>query len=228
MKHSMIFLAIALSAGSANAVLLDITDIEGSWTNADPGPATIVNASAQATDTVRWGVSAGSGQSGYNFTTANDLLSIPTGTSFLLGSFEHVNNPITPPSLESIDYSLGFNTNGNPLSLSTLLTFTHNETTNREPCPVAGTSTCDDVVTIFAGAINQPIVVGDMSYLFELLGFSTDSGSTFSTEFQSEENGTNGAGLYATITAQPVPEPGTLALLGLGLAGLGFSRRRKA
>lgn len=31
-----------------------------------------------------------------------------------------------------------------------------------------------------------------------------------------------------TLTVEHVPEPGTIALFGLGLAGLGFARRKKA
>jgi hypothetical protein len=48
----------------------------------------------------------------------------------------------------------------------------------------------------------------------------------FNAFFYSQTGETNRY-LAETGTLQKVPEPGTLALLGLGLVGLGLSRRRK-
>lgn len=41
-------------------------------------------------------------------------------------------------------------------------------------------------------------------------------------------NNDSPSGFVVDVVAATVPEPGTLALLGLGLAGMGFARRKKA
>jgi hypothetical protein len=101
--------------------------------------------------------------------------------------------------------------------------FAHNETPNN-----TGTSPADDdIVTITTPLVNIPIVVGTDVYYFNLLGFSTNGGGTFDSVFQSPEGSSNTATLYGQLTSDPVPEPGVLTLLGVGLM-LAARRLRRA
>lgn len=226
--------AICCSMGQVFAGPINITDIIGGWVNPSPLSVSIINVANQGTDTVRWSGPAtdNSGQSGYNFTPGADLIPAPVDSAFLLGNFQHINNPVFPPSLDSIDYGFGFSTNGTPNVLSTTFNFIHDETNNSSTCSggVSGpsVSNCDDFVDISSVSLNQLITVGADQYYFNLLGFSVDAGLNFSNQFQSPEGGTNSAGLYGILTTKKVnvPEPGSLALLAFGLVGLGLSRRK--
>ena len=232
---------------------LIISNIGGGWTNVNPGDISALSVdNSGSTDTIRWGQTeimwngqmigaGGTGQSGYDFAAAGDLSPVPLDVAFLLGTFEHINQPVYGSFLSSVDYEFSFMTNGSPSPLSTTFSFEHTETLNVGPCASGpagmSQSMCDDFVSVSSSGLNSSIMFGTTSYLFELLGFSTDGGLTTTSMFQSPEMQTNQAGLYARLTfegvvagvtddPQPVPEPGTLLLLGVGLAACGLGRRR--
>jgi hypothetical protein len=209
----MITLAFGLTVGLAPVVgAIPINALDGTWQNAVGGTNVSIN-NAVDPRTARWGTPTP--QSGYNWSPASIPFDAPSnGTPFLLGTFNHLNFPIdNGTAITSIDLNFHMGINGT--SIDGVFTFNHDETPNPAP----------DVVTITSPDLNTLFNFGGTDYIFTLLGFSQDGGTTTDTEFTTAENQENEAGLYGSITV--IPEPATMLLLGSGLIGLaGYARRR--
>ncbi len=83
-----------------------------------------------------------------------------------------------------------------------------------------GNAVLDGDKLIFSanGLTSDSFNFGGVDYTLQLIGFSSDGGNTFVSEFNSPEGSVAEAMLYAQITRADVPEP--TAVFGLGLLGV--------
>jgi hypothetical protein len=177
------------------------------------------------------------------FSSTQDVPTNGTPVQFLIARISQDNQiifladsdpPVVSPYIHTLAFAGEFriiSSEGEEFADSPTGSVTHTETMNSGGCTEDGSlnaagSTCDDIYSfILSLAPPADFMIGDVTYTF---GFSLapSEGTVIGEDgrIYTPEGGDNFVDVLVTI--QAVPEPGTLALLGLGLVGFGFAVRR--
>ena len=223
---------LAVAATGASATTLSITTIQGLWQNDTPDAAV----TGEGTSSIRWGVpQSGGAQSGYDFTAEPTTLLVDADTMFDLGTFTHINRPITGETLNTAEIAVSIIIDGLADPITSVFSFQHLESNNEaNPCANPGADNSNGCADRVTATLNleksETFTIGGVEYVFNVTGFRV-GGSQF-TEFWTKENAENHAILQGTFTAveniNPIPLPAAGWMLIAGLGGMAAMRKRKA
>ena len=149
---------------------------------------------------------------GLGFSTGLDTLFAVGNFTFRNGSVKLASHNFTGDL--PLDVKLSFT---NPLvgDEQFQYTFNYEQTPNIHNDPVLD---ADILKFPTNGSTSDTFNFDGVDYTLMLMGFSSDGGNTFVSEFDSPEESIAEAMLYAQIRAKSIPEPTTIA--GLGLVGV--------
>lgn len=161
------------------------------------------------------------------------------GVTVALGAHAYKNGVFLPNNGTDTYYAQNGTYTGESNRANWSFDFAWNLGTNCAGCSVALLADKDptagvNLVELFATTPGQttPLVYSEswnmeMAFINDLLGYNFNPFAPSSTAFELVVRNANGGTIVGSDITVNVPEPGTVALLGLAFAGLGFSRRSK-
>lgn len=216
----------------AHAASFTLSNITGTWDNVQG--TSIFNGTG--TNQVRWGSAATiAGQSGLNFNSSSSLVSVSSGSNFVLGELTHLNFPVwagTAASGADLDLSMAIDGVLHSFNYSFLIDETPN---TAGTCPIFQVSNtpCDDKIDFTSPFSTTTFIKDGFNYSLELLGFSsTVDGLSPVSSFITEEHKASSAFLVARVVKDSnndvsVPEPtSAVAVILIGLATTGMRRSK--